>query len=111
MADNRVWIDERHYKILHDKFDDNGKKIGEEWITFTENETATHIFITKEWIDRELKEMGEATTFSSNYTNFDKKVVYDDAEQKQIKIMHGEFPRGGKPSITIEFVDGTSKKF
>ena len=43
---NRVWIDERHYKIKHVRLLDDGTE-EEFWIEYDENETATTIYITE----------------------------------------------------------------
>ena len=57
---NREWIDERHYKILHNKYED-GKLVGQVYKYYTENETATHIYIRPEILMAGQNGKGSAT--------------------------------------------------
>lgn len=109
---NRKYIDERHYTITHNKYDDNGNIVETYEKMYTDNETKDCIYITKDWINSRLKDMHVGSTFTSHYNqNYEKPVVFDDAAKKKIKGMHGEFPRGGKAKITLSFADGTKKEF
>lgn len=69
----REWIDERHYKILHNKYE-NGKFVEQFYRYYTENETKTHIYLHPEII---MSNQSGKGTASGKFDGYDKIVVLE----------------------------------
>ena len=111
---NRVWIDDRNYKILHNRYNDDGT-VEQFWVYYKENSTKDTIYITEELDEKYAAEYdgGVGTSTSlwpggvSKQAN--KKVVYEAKDGKTTPICKREVERTGEAyAIKYTRVDGTT---
>ena len=73
----REWLDDRHYRILHNRYDERGNVVEQFYRYYTENETDDAVYLTKEFITTFAKQMSGKSTSKSNYINSEKPHYYE----------------------------------
>lgn len=107
--ETKRWIDDRHYEILHNEYDDHGNLVGQKWITYQTNETDKAIFITPKWIKDQAKYHLNPSSSTSNFENSEKPVILE-AMDKEIKVMEFKNTDGKEVHVSFTFKDGTPAK-
>ena len=109
---NRVWIDERHYKIEHVRTLDDGTQENF-WIEYDENETETTIYITEKLDSRYANDHdGSTGTQESNFPGAKlngKDVVFEALDGTTTPIVR-RFVSTTPDSWTVEYtrLDGST---
>lgn len=112
---NRVWIDDRNYKILHNRYNDDDT-VEQFWVYYKENSTKDTIYITEELDEKYAAEydggVGTSTSLwpggESKQGGVVKKVVYEAKDGKTTPICRRDVERTGSTFIVkYTRVDGT----
>lgn len=118
---NREYISEREYRIKHVRLDDHGKVQEEYYRYYTENETETTIFLTKEWMETLVKSFyteGTVSTSTSTYPGgkhaaCGKDVVFEETfGGETVPVKECKFDSNGKSVVvTWTRLDDTTFEF
>lgn len=105
---NREWIDERHYRILHNRYDEAGNVVEQFYKYYTENETKDAVYITKEFALKQARQMSAGSMSKAKYTNREKPFYYEAAEGADPVQIDGIVweCKGDIATVTIDCTDG-----
>lgn len=73
----REWINERHYRILHNRYDENGNVVEQYYRYYTENETEDAVYITKDFLLKQAKQMRGNSMSKARYDRREKPFYYE----------------------------------
>lgn len=109
---NREIIDERTYRILHNRYNADGT-VEQFYVTYEENETANAIYMTEKRVKDMACGMKKGSKFDFDYTNYEKQLMY------QVDKNSPAFPinkitgtcDGEYAEIVVHYQDGKKNEF
>ena len=104
----REWLDDRHYRILHNRYDDKGNLVEQFYRYYTENETDDAVYLTKEFLLNQAEQMRKGSMSKARYTKREKPHYYEaevGGEAVQIDGVVWEC-NGDIATVTIDCTNG-----
>lgn len=71
----REYIDERTYRILHERHKDDGT-VEQFYVYFDENSTANAIYLNEQYVKAMADGMKKGSSFNLDYSRYEKQVMY-----------------------------------
>ena len=105
---SREYVDERTYRILHNRYDEHGNVVEQFYRYYDENETEDAVYLTKDFLLTQAKQMSGNSASISKYTKREKPFYYEEIKGgKAVQIDGVTWECNGTiATVTIDCTDG-----
>ncbi|MBQ5658725.1 MAG: hypothetical protein IIV02_04245 [Peptococcaceae bacterium] len=110
---SREYVDERTYRILHNRCDEHGNVVEQFYRYYDENETDEAVYLTKDFLLTQAKQMSGNSASISKYTKREKPFYYEEVKGgKAVQIDGVTWECNGTiATVTIDCTDGNEIVF